>query len=149
MWQGRPRPCKSGRRKAGAALPHRARAPETRPGALETRARASTFQPFNSSTFQLPRTEKSDSSQVKSSSGNGIITVMKNGATTLALMAAMLCGIGVFGGLESRCNQPPPTTQNCCSERTTPTGSHGLITPTTEDGCAQNPPLQIDDVCGG
>ena len=60
---------------------------------------------------------------------------MKNGATTIALMAAMLCGIGVFWGSESRCSQPPPSTQNCCSERTVPTGSQGATIPTREAGC--------------
>ena len=50
-------------------------------------------------------------SQMRKSGENGIISSMKYGATTLALMAAMLCGLGVFGAPVSASESIPPAAE--------------------------------------
>ena len=58
----------------------------------------------------------SQKSLVQNRPGNGIIPTMKTGATTLALMAAIHCGLCVFCAPVSASGSATPTAQKCSFE---------------------------------
>jgi len=90
-------------------------APTTRIVASATRIGASTTRTCAQST-RTCASEDLPNSQVQNGGGNGILQTMKHGATTLALMAAMLCGLGVFGAPVSASESTRSETQKCYFE---------------------------------